>query len=172
MASFLCPFPLLIFKQIQICTLAQSHDFSVDFLYVYVSKSKSVLRLNPMIFLLITWVHQKRSKSVLQLSPIFFLSNSAYTFNEIQICTSANPIFFSANFLYKKIYANPNLYFDSNPSVFSLIPQYTMKSKSVLQPSPFFCLFYLYIYRQIQICTLALTIIFKQIQKQHMNNIL
>ena len=92
--SFLCPFPLSIFKQIQICTSAQSHDFSVDFLYVYVSKSKSVLCLNPMIFLLISFIHQKRSKSVLQLSPIFFLSNSTYTFNEIQICTSANHMIF------------------------------------------------------------------------------
>merc|ERR1739838_1064321 len=97
------PFPLSIFKQIQICTLAQSHDFSVDFLYVYVSKSKSVLRLNPMIFLLISFIHQKKSKSVLQLSPIFFLSNSSYTFNEIQICTLANHMIFCLFPLYKNI---------------------------------------------------------------------
>ena len=84
----------------------------------------------------------------------------------MQICTLANPMIFSAHFLYKKIYANPNLYFDSNPSVFFLIPQYTFNEIQICtSANPM-------IFLQIQICTLALTIIFKQIQKQHMNNIL
>ena len=90
---------------------------------------------------------------------------------------------FSANFLYKKIYANPNLYFDSNPSVFFLIPQYTFneiqictsaipifllisfihqkRSKSVLQLSPIFFLSNSsYTFNENQICTSANPIIF------------
>ena len=82
---------------------------------------------------------------------------------------------FSAHFLYKKIYANPNLYLNSNPSVFFLNPQYTFNEIQICtsaNPMIFLLISFIYIYRQILICTLALTIIFKQIQKQHMNNIL
>ena len=107
--SFLCLFPSSAFKQIQICTSAQSHDFSVDFVYVYVSKSKSVLCLNPITFLLISFIHRKKSKSVLW--PIIFLSNSSVY-----------------------IQWNPNLYFSKPCECFCSFPlnKDKCKSKSVL----------------------------------------
>ena len=57
-----------------------------------------------------------------------------------------NPMIFSANFLYKKTYANPNLYFDSNPSVFFLIPQYTFNDIKICTSAIPIFLLILFIY--------------------------
>ena len=106
-------------------------------------------------------------------NPLFLFLIPLYTFNEIQICTSVKPMNVSAHFLYIKIYANPNLYFGSNPSFFFLIPQYTFNEIQIwtsTNPMIFLLILFIYIHRQIQICTFALTFIFhKKIQKQQIH---
>ena len=112
----------LIYKQIQICTLALTHHFSVLFLYPYSSKFKSVLGLKPMIFLLISFIYK-----------------------QIQICTSAQTHDFFAHFLH--IQANPNLYFGQTPTFFCLFSLYRWENPNLYFGwNPwFFCSFPLYI---------------------------
>ena len=146
--------------------MALTHHFYAYFLHQHSSKFKSVLWLNPMIFLLILFMYMLANPNLyfvsipslfclfpsyierslnLYFDPSFFFLIPLYTFNEIQICTSVNPINVSAHFLYIKIYANPNLYFGSNPSFFFLIPQYTFNEIQICTSANpmIFCLFHL-----------------------------
>ena len=107
-------------KEIQICTSALTHHFYAYFLHQHSSKFKSVLWLNPMIFLLILFMYMLANPNLyfvsipslfclfpsyierslnLYFDPSFFFLIPLYTFNEIQICTSVNPVNVSAHFL-------------------------------------------------------------------------
>ena len=112
------------------------------FVFVFLF-GKSLLRLRPIIFLLISFINLLKSKSLLQLRPIIFLLISYWNSNlyfgptydfsalflykhkQIQIFTSSKPYDFSS-FFYLYCHILSNLYFGSHPL--------------------FFCLFSLYIY--------------------------
>ena len=87
----------------------------------------------------------------------YLKSKFLFCFFVWQICTSGQTHLFSSFFLY--INANPNLYFGSNPWFFCLIPFFIIGNPNLYfgwNPQ-FLCLILLSIFKQIQICTSALT---------------
>ena len=103
-SSILSAFFFNTSKEIQICTLALTHYFYAHFLCQYSSKFKYVLRLNPMIFLLISFMYMLAN-------PNLYLVSIPWFFCLFPSC----------------IKRSPNLYFSSHPSFFSLIPLYTFR---------------------------------------------
>ena len=112
---FFCSFPI----EIQIFTLAQ-HMIFLLFSFINISKSKSSLCPNPMIFLplficIIMWFKTitsaqtyhfhayflLKSKSLLQPNPWFFFLFSYTTSYDFKSLLQLTPIFFSSYFLVK-----------------------------------------------------------------------
>ena len=102
------------------------------FLFVFLF-GKSLLRLRPIIFLLISFINLLKSKSLLRLNPWFF-----------------------CYFLYKHKQIHKQIFTSAQPIIFLLISFiYLLKTKSLLQLNPwFFCYF---LYKHKQIFTLAQT---------------